>query len=237
MAQYTPKHWTASAVASREFRACYSDILKLVQQKARKYFALASITNADLVQEGMIAALYAIDSFDQTRGFKREAYIARLVDNALMMVVAESRSQCRQPYAWVKDDPNDKGEVEWRRVPAMEFAEPDDVNADDEPTMPEAREAELERADRAEAERARLAAVRKELSPAAKLVFDCRTEPPPVLFVIARNLAGRNVGENARMPNEAIAQYLNMEASQVAKALREVKNVVERRYHRKAVRQ
>lgn len=256
MAQYTPKAWTAvSPEASGKFRERYSEILKLVQQKARKYFNMSSIATADLVQEGLIAALYAVDSYDPSRG-KMDAYIGTNVNNAMMMILAESRAQCRQPYTWVKAEDDStpapapaktsatdekpavkKQEENWRRVPAMDFSDPDTVLDKERLTPLEQREAEIERLDRAEASRVRLAEVRATLGPVAALVFDVRCEPPPVVFTIARNLSGRSWTDKQKLPANAIAKYLGVTPSQVDQALRDIKAAVERRYNERTRRE
>lgn len=234
MAQYTPKGWRASASARLKFAEMHAEVLKLVQQRARKFFAMSAISNADLIQEGLIAALYAIDSYKPERG-KLAGYINTVVTNAMKMILTESRSQCRQPYTWVKADDSPDAETQWRRVPAFEAVEPDTIEATETFIVSEKREELLARQARHSAELARLSSIRKSLSPIAAKVFDLRCQPPVELLIIARNLVGRTVTDRVRMPNQAIALYLNVDTGEVARAVKEVRTLMDLKYPDKAV--
>lgn len=228
MAQYTPEGWKASAEAQRTFAEEYPTIKKFVASRVRRYFGLAAIGPNDLLQEGLIAALYAIDSYQPKRG-KRAAYIGVVVDNALAMIAAESRAQCRQPYTFVMDE-DDKGETIWRRVPVSEPVDPEMVEGEVTLTLSDQHDKKMERIDRMYAKRARLAAFRRTLCPVTARVFDVRMSPPIELLVIARNIVGRTVSAKARMPNQALALYLNLDVGVVAKAARELREAFDKHF-------
>lgn len=295
MAQYTPKSWKASPAAVKAFTADHVAIRKLVSQRARKFFALSSISPEDLVQEGMIAALYAVDSYQQTRG-KRDAYITTLVDNALAMIACESRASCRQPKTWVSNEmptceavdaltharcgltvrehgkktahkytlpdwragdmppcehrePTDLKKkpcrrpliehanldhhysvAEWRQVPVHEPVDPDMVEANITLSVSEEREEYLEQQERVYKSRQRLLKLRNRLRPEVAILLDLRMNPPVDLLVLARNILGRTVSLKSRMPNQAIASYLGMDVDTVAKAARELRDVLTAEY-------
>lgn len=249
MAQFVPKDWQCSKGAREAFCKDYPAILKLVQQRARKFYALTAICPGDLTQEGMIAALYAVDSYKPERG-KRDAYITTLVDNALGMIAAESRAQCRQPYTWVKVD--EEGEAQealtarkkrapssraikpqspgWRKVPAFDSADVDMVESEISVSVSEDREERLEKQDRIHAARMRVLAFRKTLKPRVAQVFDLRLNPPADFLVLARNLVGRAVSQKGRLPNEAIAAYLGIDVEEASQAARDLRVALSTQY-------
>lgn len=246
MARFTPEGWKCSPQAAALYLQRRAEVDGIVASAARTYFNLPAIDKGDLQQEGLTAALYALDSFSPERG-SLMGYLNRVVRNALAMVACEATAQCRQPYTWVKEEdareyqkcapgeetpgaPAGWREVVvpggWRRVVLSEGAEPDAVRC--EMAGPgrgmEAREdalAELQSTARA---RARLADFRAQLSPAAQRVLDVRLDPPMELLVLARNLIGRNVSEEAKMPTAALATFLGMTSGTVQKALKEIRD-------------
>jgi RNA polymerase sigma factor (sigma-70 family) len=268
MAQYTPKGWKASPESVKAFTADHVAIRKLVAQRARKYFALSGIDPADLIQEGMIAALYALDSYKQERG-KRDAYLQRVLDNAFAMVACEARAQCRQPYVWVQVDeeiakqvkrtsrklrsaekivaagvasgnqtmPTEKHSTQgWRRVPWLGGAgevsavDPDEIEGSITLSISEQREEVLEQQERVFKSRQKLLRFRSKLRPEVAAMLDLKLNPPMDLLVLARNHLGRTVSLKSRMPNSAIASYLGMDVDTVAKAVRELREVLNAEY-------
>lgn len=231
MAQYIPKDWKASKAASTEFTKKYTDIYKMVSLRARKYFNLGSHKSNDLIQEGMIAALYALDSFSPEKG-SLKGYMGTLVENALAMIACEARTQSRQPYSWTRVD-DDKVAItegeKWVRAPLMDFSDPDDIQTESHNPEKNAldREAELEKLGSRVRVQNRLNAIRADLSPEAAKLFSLRVSPPIELLVLARNLIGRSISAQARIPDEAFRKYMGLEPKVFRPVLRDVRNALE----------
>lgn len=217
MAQFIPSGWQASPEANRAFSANYRHIRKLVEQKAKNFFA-PPLTEDDFIQEGLTAAVYAIDTFDGARG-SVDAYMRTVVQNALSMVVSEYLAQRRAAYSWKQEG------HKWVRVRAEIVDETDTVPSDTARNGEQlliAAENDVRDIRRRTREERRLIRLKANLSEPARLVLDLRLSPPLPLLVLARNMSGR---KTSRVPHYAIAAYTGLTANVVEKATREIRNV------------
>lgn len=211
MAKYIPDSWRCSANAARVFSQKYQAIKTQVRIISSN-FRMNYPSQEDFQQEGMIAALYAIDSYTPARG-KLEAYIQTVAFNGMAMVACEAAAQRRAPKII---------DANGFKVSALTVLEPE-IHASNDNIEPEL----LQKEDAVAllkarvAGRARIESLKSKLTPEARLILQVKLHPPMELYVMARNLHGRN-----KLTNQALSKYTGMTISRVEKALREIRAAV-----------
>lgn len=180
MAKYTPTGWKMSREGAAKFTAMMDKINLIVKKRTRKY-NLSALDLDDLMQEGRLAAAYAVDSYHPSRG-NLDGYISTVVSNALAMVAAEALAQSRQPYKNIQN-----ADGSWRRTPATH------VELEHETAFDLSQEDRHERRCRAQSMVERTAALDAKLdglglSPDAQLLLELRMRTPAELLVLARNI-------------------------------------------------
>lgn len=214
MAKFIPTGWKMSSEGAKLYSQHYVRVEQIVRKRVKKY-NLTAIDPADLLQEGRLAAAYAVDTFQSGRG-KLDGYVATVVDNALAMVAAEGLAQRRQPYAHIRDS-----EGKWQRIPVHCAELEDDIATDH---TPNARKVLLIREECASREfkralaRAKLDALG--LSYDARAILDIKLHPPAELWVLSRNL---NRGRH-RINTDAIIRFLGWTKLRLLRALKELRN-------------
>ena len=71
--------------------------LRLVASVARKYIGKSSLTFLDLVQEGNIGLIKAIDKYDYTKGYKFSTYAHYWIRQAITRAIADQSRTIRTP--------------------------------------------------------------------------------------------------------------------------------------------
>lgn len=196
MAKFTPAGWRCSTQGAHKFQDMFERINAIVKKRVRKY-SLPSLDAMDLMQEGLLAAAYAVDTYQPTRG-NLDGYISTVVTNALAMVAAEALTQSRQPYKQVQE-----ADGSWRRVPVGFVELAHETAADDQLDQAIERIArQRELAQRAHEMDERLNQLK--LSEDAAALLGVRLRTPAELWILARNM------NNGRMKLEAnsVCTYL-----------------------------
>jgi len=168
-----------SIEGEKRFRGMLERVNAIVRKRVRKY-NLASLDPDDLMQEGRLAAAYAVDTFTDGRG-NLDGYISTVVSNALAMVAAEALAQARQPYKSVQDF-----DGSWRKVPVCHIEIEDDTAIDETIAPAIAREESRHLAQQTMSLEQKLANLK--LSIDAKHLLQLRLHTPPELWVLARNM-------------------------------------------------
>lgn len=196
MAKFIPDGWRMSLDGERRFNGMRATCLLIVKRRIRKY-NLPGHDPDDLIQEGMLAAAYAVDTFNEKRG-KLEGYISRVVFNALAMVACSVLAKSRQPHKQVQDP-----DGTWRNVPIGHVELEHDTVVDDsvDPVIAR-REVATELAVMSVTLDERIAAL--ELSDDAKQLLAIRINTPPELWIMSRNM---NRGRMDRLSAQAICLY------------------------------
>lgn len=215
MAKFIPTGWQMSPKGTEVFNREYPKISQLVKNRARKY-RLPSMSTEDLAQEGMLAAAYAVDTFDPERGKPLNTYVRRVVDNALKMIVCESLALCRSAFVYMFDD------GEWRRVPAQPSDATDNIPDTFERTDDQMVKVREDARQAYHRER-KLRALASRCSEDAKAVLSLRISAPPELRIASRNLSG---GTRAVPHSRAVAHYMGWPRERVQVALRELREVL-----------
>lgn len=209
MAKFLPDGWKCSARAAQEVQARYKEVSEHVRLIAGKYRSLSYPSPEDFHQEGMLAASYAIDTYDASRGYKQAAYIQRVVGNALAMVAAEVSAMSRAPKIQNEDG---------SKSSALVSLEPE-VATTIRTESPHAQREEVISIFRKKTEgHRRIEKLKANLLPDARLVLELKMDTPLPLQVLSRNLHGRN-----KLTNHALSRYTGMTVSRIEKSLREIR--------------
>lgn len=211
MAKFIPTGWKMPQEGQQLFMKVIGRVEGIVRKRVKKYSLSGGTDPDDLMQEGRLAAAYAVSTFKQERG-NLEGYIASVVENALAMVAAEQLAQRRQPYVYQR-----QGET-WERVPAVPSqVDPERVVSPEttELTMIGKHEALAGAVHR---HRARKAINALPMCDDARTLLQLRLRPPAELMITARNLSG---GRH-RIDCAALSHYLSWPKPRVRRAMREV---------------
>lgn len=196
MAKYTPNGWSMSREGERRFNEMYNRVESIVSKRVRKY-KLPGMTRDDLMQEGRLAAAYAVDTYSSERG-NLDGYISRVVINALAMVATEKLAQARQPHKQVQDP-----DGSWRKVPINHVELEHDMmvgGAVDEPVQQ--RDAVRQVGSQALSVGQRIDSLK--LGSDAKKLLGLRLQTPPELWILARNM---NRGR-LKLETQSVCLYL-----------------------------
>lgn len=214
MAKYIPDGWRCSPRGSQALAQKYDQIINMVRAISHRYRHLTYPAQDDFYQEGLLAATYAIDTHNTSRG-KLEAYIQCVVSNALAMVAAEASAMSRSPKL------REWNGSEWVRVSAFTPLDPETIQSPIQAeTITQAREDAISSIRQQEAGRRRIEALKAKLPSDSRLILDLKMDTPLELQVLSRNLNGRN-----KLTNLALSRYTGLTLSRVEKSLREIRAV------------
>ncbi len=90
-----PKDRTAQEGEAREYRIVSN--IRLVPYLLRKYRNVKSIDTMDLVQEGNLGLIHAVERFDESRGFKFSSYAAWWIEQYIAIAVVKQANTIRIP--------------------------------------------------------------------------------------------------------------------------------------------
>jgi len=196
MAKYTPTGWVMSVAGGRKFAELYDRVDAIVRKRARKY-TLPGMDRDDMMQEGRLAAAYAVDTYSSERG-NLDGYISKVVSNAMAMVATEKLAQARQPYKQVQEP-----DGSWRKVPVnhVELEHDMVVGAEVDEHIVQ-RDAQRHVGSMALSLAERIEALR--LSSDAKKLLQIKLQTPAELWILARNI---NRGR-MKLETQSVCLYL-----------------------------
>jgi RNA polymerase primary sigma factor len=89
--------------------------LRLVFSIARRYPLRGSLTREDLVQEGNVILMHAVEMFDYTKGYKFSTYASNWIKQAITRALANQDEMIRKPV-YVTEDIRKLGGVETKLI-------------------------------------------------------------------------------------------------------------------------
>ncbi len=200
--QITPVGWSCSEKLRRRAEKKLPKLLDILYRKVQKFERIPGIETEDLLQEAKLAAVYAIATWEPTKGKKLRGYVDLVVRHALLAVVNYDKALKRCPRELVRG----RSRKEKRRLATF-------VSDD------EAREltggALLKLSRERQEESNLVAGILEQLDPEDRRILVTKMNPPPELVVAARNKRPNH----PRITDRLVAEYLGISILRVRNAL------------------
>lgn len=199
--QITPVGWSCSEKLRRRAERKLPKLLDILYKKVQKFERIPGVEPEDLLQEAKLAAVYAIATWEPTKGKKLRGYVDLVVRHALLAVVNYDKALKRAP----RDSARGRSRKENRRLSTF-------VDLEEAAGLPAS---PVKTARERQEESKLVARILDQLDPDDRLVVETKMNPPPELVVAARNKRPNH----PRITDRLVAEYLGISILRVRNAL------------------